>query len=194
MKTFLLAFATLAAGLGPAAEWAIDSAHSTAEFSVRHMMITNVKGTLGPMTGAVVYDAANSAATRIEVSVPAASIDTNNAKRDADLRSADFFDAEKFPTMTFRSTSVKSAVAGRFSITGDLTFHGVTKEVVLEAEGFDSEVKDGQGNVKIGGTATTRINRKDFGLTWNRPLQSGAGMTVGDTVTLTFDLQLRKKE
>jgi polyisoprenoid-binding protein YceI len=169
----------------------IDPAHSSAQFTVRHMMITNVRGGFQKVTGTVVYDPQNPAASSVNAEIDAASINTNEAQRDAHLRSADFLHAEKFPTITFRSTGIESAGEGEIKLTGDLTIHGVTKPVVLKVEGPSPEGKDPWGNTRTGATATTKIKRSDFGLTWNTALETG-GFLVGDELKIELDLSLIK--
>ncbi|MEP6859494.1 MAG: YceI family protein [Deltaproteobacteria bacterium] len=168
--------------------WNIDGSHSTAEFSVRHLMITNVKGRFGTLSGTVVYDPEKPEASQIDVTIDATSIDTRDEKRDAHLRSPDFFDTEKFPTVTFKSTSVKKTDDG-FAATGDLTIHGVTKPVTLEVETPSAQSKDPWGNTRIGASATTKINRKDFGLNWNAALEAG-GVLVGEQVKISIEVSL----
>ena len=168
--------------------WNIDGSHSTAEFSVRHLMITNVKGRFGTLSGTVDYDPENPEASQIDVTIDATSIDTRDEKRDAHLRSPDFFDTEKFPTLTFKSTSVKRTDDG-FAATGDLTIHGVAKPVTLEVETPSSPNKDPWGNTRIGASAHTKINRKDWGLNWNAALEAG-GVLVGEQVKISIDVSM----
>jgi len=168
--------------------WNIDGSHSTAEFSVRHLMITNVKGRFGTLSGTVDYDPEKPEASQIDVTIDATSIDTRDEKRDAHLRSPDFFDVEKFPSLTFKSTSVKKTDDG-FAATGDLTIHGVTKPVTLEVEGPSDQNKDPWGNTRIGASATAKINRKDFGLNWNAALEAG-GVLVGEQVKISIEVSL----
>jgi polyisoprenoid-binding protein YceI len=168
--------------------WNIDGSHSTAEFSVRHLMITNVKGRFGTLSGTVDYDPEKPEASQVDVTIDATSIDTRDEKRDAHLRSPDFFDTEKFPSLTFKSTSVKSTGDG-FEATGDLTIHGVTKQVTLEVEGPSAPNKDPWGNTRIGASATAKINRKDFGLNWNAALEAG-GVLVGEHVKISIEVSL----
>jgi polyisoprenoid-binding protein YceI len=185
----------LAASLraGPAAaqltSWNIDSGHSNAQFAVRHMMVTNVRGQFGRMSGTVQWDPKDLAKTAVETTIDATTIDTRNAKRDAHLKSPDFFDVEKFPSLAFKSVKVDRAGEGRLRIAGELTIHGVTKPVVLDVEGPTPEIKGPGGRARMGASATTRINRKDFGLQWNRPLEAG-GWVVGDEVSITIDVEL----
>lgn len=170
-----------------AADYAIDTTHSQVGFRVKHMMVANVRGRFKAFDAKLSYDPKNVAATTIEATVQTASIDTDTQKRDDHLRSPDFFDAAKFPELTFKSKKV-TGKDGKLFVTGDLTLHGVTKEVVLEVEGPTPEYKDPYGNTKIGATATTRINREDFGLKWNVALETG-GVLVGKEVDITLELE-----
>jgi polyisoprenoid-binding protein YceI len=169
-------------------KWNIDPSHSTAEFSVRHLMITNVKGRFGKLQGSVEYDPARPELTKLEATIDASSIDTRDEKRDAHLRSGDFFDVEKFPTLTFKSTEVKKTADG-FTAIGELTMHGVTKPIELDIEGPSDQTKDPWGNTRIGASATAKINRKDWGLNWNAALETG-GVLVGETVKITLEISL----
>jgi polyisoprenoid-binding protein YceI len=171
--------------------WNIDPIHSNAEFKVRHLMISNVKGQFKGVTGTLKLDNAEPAKSGVEASIDAASINTNDAQRDAHLKSADFFDVEKFPTLTFKSTRVSRNGDGAHTVAGDLTIHGVTRNVVFEVDGPSAPTKDPWGNTRIGLSATTRINRKDFGLTWNAALETG-GIMVGEEVAITLDIQFIK--
>jgi polyisoprenoid-binding protein YceI len=171
--------------------WNIDPAHTTAEFKVKHMMITNVKGQFSAVTGVVEIDPEEVANSRVEVSIDASSISTRDAQRDAHLKSPDFFDVEKFPTLSFASTRVTRKDDGELAVEGNLTIHGVTRKVVFEVEGPSEPAKDPWGNVRIGWSASTKINRKDFGLNWNAALEAG-GLLVGDQVTITLDAQAVK--
>lgn len=171
--------------------WNIDPAHTTAEFKVKHMMITNVKGQFSAVTGVVEIDPEEVANSRVEVSIDASSISTRDAQRDAHLKSPDFFDVEKFPTLSFASTRVTRKDDGELAVEGNLTIHGVTRKVVFEVEGPSQPAKDPWGNVRIGWSASTKINRKDFGLNWNAALEAG-GLLVGDQVTITLDAQAVK--
>ena len=166
----------------------IDSAHSAAHFSVRHMMISNVRGDFTKVSGTLLLDADNPANSAVEALIDAASINTRETQRDAHLKSADFFDVEKYPEMSFRSKSVEPAEDGELRVKGDLTIHGVTREVTLSVEGPTPEAKDPWGNQRIGATATTKINRKDFGLVWNVALETG-GILVGEDIKISIDLE-----
>src|SRR5260221_13903361 len=152
--------------------WNIDASHSTAEFSVRHLMISNVRGRFGALTGTIDYDPDHPEQTVLDVTIDATSIDTRDDKRDAHLRSADFFDVEKFPQLTFKSKRVRKTDDG-FEVVGDLAMHGVTKEVTLAVEGPTAPSKDPWGNTRIGASAHAKINRRDWGLHWNAALETG---------------------
>lgn len=169
------------------ATYKIDPAHSGAEFVVRHMMISNVRGGFTKVEGTIEYDPANVGATKIDATIDASSIDTREPQRDAHLKSADFLDAEKFPAITFKSKKVESAGDGELKIAGDLTIHGATKEVVLEVDGPTPEAKDPFGNVRVGASAKTKIKRSEFGLTWNAALETG-GFLVGDDLKIELDI------
>jgi polyisoprenoid-binding protein YceI len=171
--------------------WNIDPVHSHAEFKVRHMMISNVKGEFKGIKGALKLNDADVTQSAVDVSIDVATIDTRDAQRDGHLKTADFFDVEKFPTLTFKSTRVVKGKNGEVKVNGDLTIHGVTRNVELEVEGPSEPMKDPWGNTRIGLSATTRINRKDFGLTWNAALETG-GILVGEEVNITLDVQFIK--
>jgi len=170
--------------------YTIDSAHSSAGFSVRHMMVSNVRGQFSKVAGTIVYDEKNLDASKVDATIDVTTINTREEKRDAHLKSPDFFDVEKFNTMTFKSTSFYRE-NGKVMVKGDLTIHGVTKPVVLTVDGPSPEVK-GMGGYRVGASATTTINRKDFGLTWNRALEAG-GVVVGDEVQVTVDIEAARK-
>lgn len=171
--------------------WNIDPAHSVAEFKVKHMMISNVKGRFSKLSGALLFDESDLANSRVEVSIEAASIHTGEDQRDAHLKSADFFDVEKFPTLAFKSKGVKIVRDGELSVEGDLTIHGITREVSFAVEGPTPPSKDPWGNTRIAISASTKINRKDFGLAWNAALETG-GILVGEEVTITLETQFVK--
>jgi len=196
MKHLTRLLATIAAlalpAFASAATWSIDADHSNVGFKVRHMMVSNVRGDFGKVTGIVDIDDKDLARSKVDVSIETASINTGVVKRDAHLKSADFFDVAKYPTMTFVSHKVVTAGDDRLKVYGRLTLHGVTREVVLDVEGPSKAFKDPWGNIKRGATATTRINRKDFGLTWNAAVESG-GVVVGDEVTIALEIELLKK-
>ena len=169
----------------------IDPAHSSAQFTVRHMMITNVRGGFSSIKGTVVYDAGKSGASTVEAVIDVNSISTLDAQRDAHLKSADFLDVEKYPTITFKSKKVEITGDEEANVTGDLTIHGVTHEVVLKVEGPTAERKDPWGNVRIGASAATKIKRSDFGLTWNAVLETG-GIMVGDDLKIEIEVEMIK--
>lgn len=169
----------------------IDPAHSSAQFMVRHMMISNVRGGFSSVQGTIGYDPENVSATTIETTINAASISTLDGQRDTHLKSADFLEVEKFPTITFKSKSVAPAGDRELNVTGDLTIHGVTKQVVLKVEGPTAEGKDPYGNVRIGASATTKIKRSEFGLTFNAALETG-GVLVGDDLKIELEVSLIK--
>jgi polyisoprenoid-binding protein YceI len=171
--------------------WKLDPAHSSADFKVKHMMISNVKGSFSGLNGTLVEDPTDPTRSSVEASVDVTTVSTGDPQRDGHLKSADFFDAEKYPKMTFKSTAVKRTGEGEYSVTGDLTLHGVTKAVTFEVEGPSAPGKDPWGNTRIGLSASTKINRKDFGLSWNSALETG-GILVGEDVTITLDVQFIK--
>jgi polyisoprenoid-binding protein YceI len=171
--------------------WNLDSAHTIAEFKVRHMMIANVTGRFSKVSGTLALDESEPANSRVEAYIEAASIATLDSQRDAHLKSADFFDVEKFPTLSFRSTGVGVVGEGKLSVEGDLTIHGVTRKVRFAAEGPTSPAKDPWGNTRVAITAKTKINRKDFGLAWNAALETG-GLLVGEDVTITLEAEFVK--
>ena len=171
-----------------ATTWKIDPTHSQIEFAVRHLMITTVKGRFAGVEGTVRIDDANPSAAEVDVRIDVATIDTREPQRDAHLRSADFFDAETYPHITFRSTRSTERRGGEFKLAGDLTIHGVTREVVLDVT-EEGRGKDPWGGERIGFSAVTRIKRSDFGLTWNQALETG-GVVVSDEVKISLDLEL----
>jgi polyisoprenoid-binding protein YceI len=170
--------------------WNIDPAHSAAEFKVKHMMISNVRGKFGGITGVLNRVDADHTQSTLEVSIDVGTVNTQDEKRDGHLKSPDFFHVEKFPAMTFKSTHIEKKGDG-YAVSGDLTIHGVANPVVLNVEEVSEPTKDPWGNTRIGLTATTKINRKDFGLGWNAPLEAG-GVLVGEDVAITLDVQLIK--
>ena len=196
MKKMITSLSTIIALALPAfafaSTWTIDSDHSHVGFKVRHLMVSNVKGSFEKFTGTVEIDDKDITKSKVEVTIDTNSINTNVQKRDEHLRSADFFDVAKFPTMTFVSKKVAKAGKDNLKVTGDLTLHGVTKQVVLAVEGPSKESKDPWGNMRRGATATTTINRKDFGLVWNKALETG-GVAVGEEVTITLEIEMIRK-
>ena len=185
----------LAAAVAPslsAAVWKLDPSHSAAQFAVRHLMVSTVRGQFEKISGTVNYDPANPEAASVNIEVEVASIDTRNAKRDDHLRSADFFDVANHPVMKFESTRVRKAGDGKLKLTGNLTIRGVTREVTFDVDGPAPPVKvrDGQ---RSGATATAVISRKDFGITWNRAIEAG-GVTVSNEVHITIDVEMISSE
>ena len=191
-----LTFVLLAALAAPAlaqstSSWEIDPAHSSIQFGVRHLMISTVRGTFPKFTATVVGDEKEPTRSILEASIDAASIDTGDAKRDDHLRNPDFFDVAKYPSITFKSTKVEAAGERRFKVHGDLTMHGVTKPVVLDVEATPP-VKGMRGETRAGARATTKLNRKDFGINWSKTMDGG-GLVVGDEVDVTIDVEGVKK-
>jgi polyisoprenoid-binding protein YceI len=176
----LLFAATAAAQAGT---WQIDPNHTAAQFSVRHLAVSTVRGAFTKVKGSATYDPSDPSKLSLDATIEAASVDTRVDMRDNDLRSPNFLDVQKFPTITFHSRQAKSAGPGKLELTGDLTIHGVTKEVVLDVDGPTAAVKDPWGNQRIGASATTKINRKDFGV-------NGAPGVVGDDISITIDTEL----
>jgi polyisoprenoid-binding protein YceI len=175
-----------------AVSWKIDPLHSSAQFSVRHMMISTVRGQFGGVKGNILYDPKNPAAATVEATIDCSTVNTGEAKRDADLKSAEFFDVKKYPVMTFKSKHVEVEAAGKLKLTGDLTINAVTKQVVLELEGPTPPIKDTQGREKIGVSGETKISRKEFGILYNPILESG-GVTVSDEVKIVLEIELIKQ-
>jgi polyisoprenoid-binding protein YceI len=173
--------------------WKIDPAHSQAEFAIRHLMISTVKGRFGVVNGTVVTDESDLTKSKIEASLDVTSIHTHESQRDAHLKSADFFDAEKYPTIDFRGTRITDVASDKseFKLIGDLSIHGVTREVSLQVTS-EGRGKDPWGGERAGFSAHTRIKRSDFGLTWNQALETG-GFVVGDEVKITIDVELVKQ-
>ena len=173
----------------PAIVYDIDPAHSSAQFSVRHMMISNVKGEFTKVSGTVTYDPDDPGASKVEATIDVASLHTRDEQRDAHLKSPDFLDLAKYPEIRFVSRSVEPHGEGEHVVKGDLTIHGVTQGVTLKVDGPTPEVKDPWGNMRAGASATVKIHRKDFGLTFNMPMDAG-GVVVGDEVSITLEVEL----
>ena len=183
LLTFIASFAFIASAAAQAGTWKIDPNHSAAQFSVRHLGVSTVRGAFTKVSGSAFYDPADPGKDSVEVSIEAGSVDTRVEMRDNDLRSPRFLDAQKYPAITFRSKQVKAAGSGKLQITGDLTIKGVTKEVVLDVDGPSAAIKDPWGNQRIGASATTKINRQDFGV-------SALPGVVGDDITITIDTEM----
>jgi polyisoprenoid-binding protein YceI len=174
-----------------ATTWNIDPAHSHAEFKVRHMMISNVKGHFTKVSGKLILDETDLSKSKVEAVIDATSIETREPQRDAHLKSADFLDVEKFPTLSFTSSRISLVRDGELEVEGNLTIHGVTRKVLFSVEGPTPPMKDPWGNTRVGVSATTKINRKDFGLTWNAALETG-GIVVGEEVTIDLEVEFIK--
>lgn len=197
LMTRMVSTAALVAGFSfPAvaatSTWQIDPNHSSAQFAVRHLAISTVRGAFTKVNGSVQFDDKDVSKSSVEVTIDAASVDTRVEGRDKDLRSDHFFDVEKYPTLTFKSTKVEQSEPGKLKVTGDLTIHGVTKSVVLDVEGPSAPVKDPWGNQRAAASATTKINRQDFGVKWNAKMDNG-GLVVGDDVAITIDVEMVQK-
>jgi polyisoprenoid-binding protein YceI len=173
--------------------WVVDGSHSNAGFSVSHMTVSTVRGTFNKWEGTVDWDGKDVKTLKINATIDVSTIDTREEKRDEHLRSPDFFDAAKFPQMTFKSTSVREGKSGFLELVGDLTIRGVTKPVTFQMSRPAAPKADSWGNIKSGFQATGTINRQDFGLSWNKTLDAG-GLVVGDDVTLTIDVELNQKK
>ncbi|MDO8432744.1 MAG: YceI family protein [Candidatus Binatus sp.] len=178
--------------LAQADTWQIDPMHTSVEFTVRHMMISNVKGTFEKTSGTITTAGEVPATVVIDATIEAASINTRVEKRDGHLKSPEFFDVAKFPSITFKSTRIEQAGTAKWKVTGNLTLHGVTKEVILDVDGPTAPVKDPFGNMRSGASATSKIDRRDFGLTFNKALETG-GVLVGDEVAISIDVEAIKK-
>jgi polyisoprenoid-binding protein YceI len=179
--------------LAGASTWNIDADHSNIQFKVRHLMVSNVKGVFGKVQGTVDINDKNITKSKVAVTIDTESISTGVVKRDEHLKSADFFDVAKFPTMTFVSTKVAQNGKDKLRVTGDLTLHGVTRPVQLDVEGPSADSRDPWGKTRRGVSATTKINRKDFGLVWNKALETG-GVVVGDEITISLEVEMIKDQ
>lgn len=182
----------LAAG-AHASDWVIDPAHTASQFSVKHMMVSTVRGVFEKTTGTVMIDDKDPTKSKIDVTIDAASVNTREPKRDGHLKSPDFFDVANHPNITFKSTKIEKAGKDKFKVTGDLTIRGVTKSVVLDVDGPSAEIKNPWGGLVRGLTATCKINRHDFKLDWQKPLEKAGGMLVGDDVNIEIDAELNPK-
>jgi polyisoprenoid-binding protein YceI len=172
--------------------WQIDPQHTAAQFSVRHMAISTVRGGFSKVTGTVIFDDKDLSKSSVDVTIDVSTVDTREPNRDKDLKSDKFFDVANYPTMTFKSTKVEQAGAGKLKVTGNLTIHGVTKEVVLDVDGPTAPVKDPWGNQRAAVNATTKINRQDYGVKWNATMDNG-GVVVGDEVSINIDAEMVQK-
>jgi polyisoprenoid-binding protein YceI len=190
---FTLGLALLAStGLhAQAVNWRIDPLHSSAQFSVKHLMISTVRGQFGGVKGTVAYDPKNPEAATVDATIDCTTVNTSEPKRDADLKTAEFFDVKKYPVMKFKSKHVETAGAGKLKVTGDLTINAVTREVVLDLEGPSAQIRDAQGRDKVGVSGVTKISRKEFGILYNPILETG-GVTVSDEVSIILEIELIK--
>src|SRR6202045_5287837 len=189
----VLALLSSVPGFAATTEWKIDPQHSAAQFSVRHLAISTVRGAFSKVTGTVLVDDQDTSKSAVNVTIDVATVDTREPARDKDLRSDHFFDVEHFPAMTFRSTRVEQVSPGKLKVTADLTIRGNTKQVVLDVDGPTAPVKDPWGNQRAAVNATTRINRQDFGVKWNATMDNG-GVVVGDEVSITIDAEMVQKK
>jgi polyisoprenoid-binding protein YceI len=190
MRTTTLFIGFAAALLAqPSTSWRIDALHSSAQFSVRHMMISTVRGQFGGVKGTVIYDPKNPASSSVEATIDSSTVNTNEAKRDTDLKNEEFFDVKRYPVITFKSKLIEVMGAGKLKMTGDLTIKGITKRVVLDVDGPTAPIKDTQGREKIGVSGVTRISRKEFGILYN-PIMETGGVAVSDEVAITLELEL----
>jgi polyisoprenoid-binding protein YceI len=178
-------------GAAATSQWKIDPPHSSAQFAVRHLTISTVRGAFTKVSGTVQLDDQDITKSSVDVTIDAASLDTRVPDRDADLRSDNFLDVAKYPTITFKSKKIEQAAPGKLKVTGDLTIHGTTKEVVLDVDGPTTPIKDPWGNQRAAINGTTKINRQDFGVKFNAKLDNG-GLVVGDEVSITIDVEMVK--
>jgi polyisoprenoid-binding protein YceI len=185
----LVALAVVSASL-PAEEaiWRIDPNHSAAYFSVRHLMISTVRGEFSGINGTMRYDPKRPTEARVEATIECGTLNSGVAARDAQMKGPDFFDVKKYPTMKFSTTRVQNSAPGKLKVSGDLTINATTRPVVLDVEGPSAVVKDARGREKVGLSAVTKINRKDFGIVWNEVLETG-GLAVADEVSITLDIE-----
>ena len=193
MRGFVLSAVLVSAGLpalAGASHWEIDPQHTSAQFAVRHLVVSTVRGTLGAVTGSVSLDAADLTKSSVEASIDAAGILTRNGMRDEHLKGPDFLYVSKYSKVTFKSKKVEKVADGKFKVTGDLTLRGVTKEVALDVEGAPKPFHDQMGVLKLAGTAKTKINRRDFGMDYDKTLVDGGGLVVGNDVDIIIDIEL----
>jgi polyisoprenoid-binding protein YceI len=191
LTTGVAAILSLPASAGNST-WRIDPQHSSAQFSVRHMAISTVRGAFSKVTGTVVLDENDIAKSTVDVTIDVSTVDTREPGRDNDLRSDKFFDVAHYPSMTFKSRKVEQVAPGKLRVTGDLTIRGTTKEAVLDVDGPTAPVKDPWGNQRLAATATTKVNRQYFGVKWNATLDGG-GVVVGDEVNIILDVEMIKQ-
>ncbi len=193
---FFVAVLTLGLSLpapATAETWVVDTAHTVSGFTVKHMMIANVTGVFEVTKGTIEYKPGEPGSVKADITIETKSVNTRITRRDDDLRSDNFFSAEKFPTLVFRSKRVQNVRADGFDLVGDLTIRDVTREVVLKVDGPSAPIRDPQGNRRVGANASTTINRKDFGITWHRAIEAG-GVVVGDEVKINIDVEAIEKK
>ena len=188
----LFCLALCAPSIAMAATYQLDADHSSIQFKIRHLTVSNVTGTFNKFKGTAAVEGEDLATLKVEVAIDAASVDTGHEKRDEHLRNADFLDVAKYPTITFVSKKVIKGDPGKLKVIGDLTLHGVTREITVDLEGPTPEVKDPWGNFRRGATGTAKIDRRDFGITWNKALDTG-GLVVGDEVGIQVDIEWVRK-
>ena len=188
-----LAVALSLPAVAATSDWKIDPQHSSAQFSVRHMAISTVRGAFNKVTGTIALDDKDIAKSTVDVTIDVTTVDTHEPSRDNDLRSDKFFDVAHFPTMTFKSKKVEQLAPGKLKVTGDLTIRASTKEFVLDVDGPTAPIKDPWGFQRSAATATTKVNRQDFGVKWNATLDNG-GVVVADDVSITIDVEMVKKD
>jgi polyisoprenoid-binding protein YceI len=191
-RTLLPALVLVFPLLAFSAEYSIDPNHSSAQFTVRHLMVSNVKGAFSKVTGTINFDPNNLAASSVEANIDVSTVDTRQPQRDADLRSPNFFDVAKYPAITFKSTQFYRE-GNQLKVKGDLTMHGVTKPVVLDVDGPTPEIKDPWGNQRVGASISTKVNRHDWGLNYSKTMETG-GVVVGDEITISIDLEAVRKK
>jgi len=189
----LLLVAAVPAMPAQSTSWRIDPLHSSAQFSVRHMMISTVRGQFGGVKGEIVYDPANPDKASVNATIDCSTVNTGEPKRDADLKSPEFFDVKQYPVMKFKSTEVDAAVAGKLKVKGTLTINAVSRPVVLDLEGPTPPIRDTQGREKIGVSAATKISRKEFGILYN-PIMETGGVAVSDEVSIVLDIELIRNQ
>lgn len=190
--TSAFAFVLVLPASAATSTWQIDPSHSAAQFSVRHLAISTVRGGFSNVTGTVNFDDKDVTKSSVDVTIDVSTVDTREPNRDKDLKSDKFFDLAHYPTMTFKSKQVEQVGTGKLKVTGELTIRGVTKEIVLDVDGPTAPVKDPWGNQRAAASATTKINRQDFGVKWNATMDNG-GVVVGDDVSITIDLEMVQK-
>ena len=173
--------------------WRIDPLHSSAQFSVRHMMISTVRGHFGGVKGKVLYDPKNPAASSVEATIDCSTVNSGEPKRDSDLKTAEFFDVQRYPVMKYKSTRVEVPLPGKLKVTGDLTINAITRQVILDVDGPTRPIRDTQGREKIGVSGLAKISRKDFGILYN-PLMEAGGVAVSDDVVITLEIELIKNQ